>query len=114
MACDSSDYDPRRDPNAPGALLVLHGQAHTDRRRLWSRAFTNASLAEYEDTLAKRAESLICCLVSSVPLSIDLSMWLSLFSLDFMGDMAFGQDFNLLQIGGDPDQLQRTLENGFM
>ncbi|KAG6902636.1 hypothetical protein C0995_013761 [Termitomyces sp. Mi166 len=107
-------YDPRRDPDAPGILLALHGQAHTDRRRIWSRAFTNASLAEYEDALIKRAESLIDRLVSSASFPVDLSMWLGLFSLDFMGDMAFGQCFNLLQIGGDPDKLQNMFENGFV
>ncbi|KAG5638947.1 hypothetical protein H0H81_008447 [Sphagnurus paluster] len=82
-------YEARKDPRAPGNLLALQGQAHTDRRRLWSRAFTNESLANHEDALVKRVESLLTNLtnVSSSP-SVDLSMWLSLFSLDFMGDMA--------------------------
>ncbi|KAG5726032.1 Cytochrome P450 67 [Termitomyces sp. T112] len=107
-------YDPRRDPNAPGTLLALHGQAHTDRRRIWSRAFTNASLAEYEDALVQRTESLIARLGSLAPFPVDLSMWLSLFSLDFMGDMAFGQGFNLLQMGCDSNKLQKMFENGFI
>ena len=37
----------------------------------------------------KRAESLIDRLGSLNPFPVDLSMWLSLFSLDFMGDMAY-------------------------
>ncbi|KAG6836962.1 hypothetical protein H0H93_000354 [Arthromyces matolae] len=108
-------YSPRRDPNAPGTLLALHGQAHIDRRRIWSRAFTSASLAEYEDALVKRVELLLVRLSLTVPeLSVDLSMWLGLFSLDFMGDMAFGHGFNLLDNGGDPANIQKTLENGFV
>ncbi|KAG6909161.1 hypothetical protein DXG01_001788 [Tephrocybe rancida] len=91
-------YDPRRDPNAPGNLLALHGQAHTDRRH----------------ALVNRADALFTRLSSTTSQSVDLSMWLSLFSLDFMGDMAFGQGFNLLHLGGDPENLRSMFENNFV
>ncbi|KAG6811738.1 hypothetical protein H0H92_006003 [Tricholoma furcatifolium] len=104
-------YDPRRDPNAPQNLLAMRGPAHMERRRIWSRGFTNASLAEYEDALIKRTESLVNKLaLLSAP--VDLSRWLGLFSLDFMGDMAFGEGFNLLHVGDDPDGLRTLLEDG--
>jgi cytochrome P450 len=81
------DYDARHDPRAPGNLLVLRGQAHADRRRLWSRAFTNESLEEYDEPLLKRIQSLIDRLAEAPP-QVDLSPLISLFALDFMSDMA--------------------------
>ncbi|RDB27055.1 hypothetical protein Hypma_005050 [Hypsizygus marmoreus] len=98
-------YEARQDPRAPGNLLALRGQAHTDRRRLWSRAFTNEALTEYEQPLSKRAQALVDRL-GMLPQPIDLSFWISLFALDFMGDMAFGGGFEMLRAGGDPDGMQ--------
>ncbi|KAG6902649.1 hypothetical protein C0995_013774 [Termitomyces sp. Mi166 len=83
-------YEARKDPNAPGNLLALAGRTHTDRRRLWTRAFTKESLAEYEDALVERVNSLLNGLASSSKqyTSTDLSLWLNFFAVDFMGDMA--------------------------
>ncbi|KAG6856054.1 hypothetical protein H0H87_008068, partial [Tephrocybe sp. NHM501043] len=99
----------RKDKNAPENLLALVGHAHTDRRRLWTRAFTNASLAEYDEVLAERVESLLDGLASASP-SLDLSSWIGLFAVDFMGDMAFGAGFGMLQNGGDKDNIQAMIE----
>lgn len=66
---------------------MLTGHAHTDRRRLWSRGLSTESLAEYEGALADRVESLVERLGSALG-PVDLSKWITFFSLDFMGDMA--------------------------
>ncbi|KAF8069222.1 cytochrome P450 [Lyophyllum atratum] len=93
-------YEARQDPRVPGNLLALKGQAHTDRRRLWSRAFTNDSLADFEEALAKEAETLTDRLATEAKSGVvDLSHWLSYFSLDFMGEM-------MVHNGLDPDNIQ--------
>ncbi|GLB42458.1 putative high nitrogen upregulated cytochrome P450 monooxygenase 2 [Lyophyllum shimeji] len=107
-------YEARQDPRAPGNLLTLKGQEHSERRRLWSRAFTTESLAQLEDALAHQVESLVDRLaIESKTGAVDLSKWLSLFALDFMGDMAFGQDFGLLRTGQDREDI-RSMFDDFM
>ncbi|KAF9465832.1 cytochrome P450 [Collybia nuda] len=93
-------YEARHDPRAPGNVLVLRGQAHTDRRRIWSRAFTNESLEEYDEPLLKRVQYLIDRLAGA-PAPTDLSLVISLFALDFMSDMAFGGGFDMLRDDSD-------------
>ncbi|KAJ7123341.1 cytochrome P450 [Mycena filopes] len=90
-------YEGRKDPNAPLNLIVLQGDGHANRRRLWNRGMSTESLKEYEEIIAKRATQLLGCIVASPNLKyVDLSAWISYFSFDFMGDMAFGGGFELL------------------
>ncbi|KAJ7444864.1 cytochrome P450 [Mycena latifolia] len=91
-------YDARKDPNAPLNLLILQGEAHANRRRLWNRGMSTESLKEYEAIIAKRATQLLNCIDESLdPNRINLSAWISYFSFDFMGDMAFGGGFELMK-----------------
>ncbi|KAJ7017517.1 cytochrome P450 [Mycena alexandri] len=90
-------YEGRKDPNAPLNLIVLQGDGHANRRRLWNRGMSTESLKEYEEIIAKRATQLLNCILGSPDLkSVDLAAWISYFSFDFMGDMAFGGGFELL------------------
>lgn len=73
-------------------------------RRLWSHAFTNESLAEFDVPLKKRVETLIEKLAEASKVkngtsaSVDLSLWFSHFSLDFMGDLWYVQLILLLKV----------------
>jgi len=90
-------YEARKDPRAPFNLIVLQGDAHANRRRLWNRGMSTESLKEYEEIIAKRATQLLNCITDLPDLNrVDLSAWISYFSFDFMGDMAFGGGFELL------------------
>lgn len=53
------DYDARQDPNAPGNLIILRGEPHVHRRRLWNRGLTPEALSEYETIIAKRASQVV-------------------------------------------------------
>ncbi|KAJ6583187.1 cytochrome P450 [Mycena sp. CBHHK59/15] len=89
-------YAGRQDPNAPLNLLVLQGEAHANRRRIWNRGMSTEALKDYEAIIAKRAMQLLER-IADVPGFVDLSAWISYFSFDFMGDMAFGGGFELLR-----------------
>ncbi|KAJ7923026.1 cytochrome P450 [Mycena leptocephala] len=104
-------YEARKDPKAPLNLIVLQGEAHANRRRLWNRGMSTESLEGYKTTIAKRATQLLDCLADAPDLNfVDLSAWISYFSFDFMGDMAFGGGFELLRNEADRNNISSLLE----
>ncbi|KAL4259956.1 Cytochrome P450 superfamily protein [Pleurotus pulmonarius] len=103
-------YDARQDPTAPRNLIILRGEEHTARRRLWNRGMSGDSLREYEGLISERAHELVERL-AGLEGSVDFSKWLSFFSFDFMGDMAFGSGFGMIQDGQDSKGLWKALED---
>ncbi|KAJ7286362.1 high nitrogen upregulated cytochrome P450 monooxygenase 2 [Mycena rebaudengoi] len=105
-------YAPRTDPSLPTRnLLTLEGEAHTNRRRIWNRGMNSKSIQEYEPFLTKRVAQLASRLETFTgSASVDISKWISFFTFDFMGDMAFGGGFEMLRDGGDQDGLWTLVE----
>ncbi|KAJ8502816.1 hypothetical protein ONZ45_g11411 [Pleurotus djamor] len=103
-------YDARQDPTAPRNLIVLRGEEHAVRRRLWNRGMSSQSLDEYEGLIAIRANELLDR-IGRLEGPVDISKWLSYFSFDFMGDMAFGCGFNMIRDGEDKNGLWKALED---
>lgn len=54
-----SDYEARRNPDAPSTLFTLTGEAHLLRRRKWNKAMNSESLAAYSDVIGKRVIELV-------------------------------------------------------
>ncbi|PIL29373.1 cytochrome P450 [Ganoderma sinense ZZ0214-1] len=96
-------YSARQDPNAPKNLIVLTGEAHANRRRLWNRALSNENLTAYQPVIANRIDELVRHLVQVAAQSeiVDIGQSIAYFTFDFMGDMAFGGPFHMLSDGGD-------------
>ncbi|EJD43305.1 cytochrome P450 [Auricularia subglabra TFB-10046 SS5] len=92
---------------------------HLERRRVWSRAFSPQALRAYEADVVRRAGMLADGLEAQagvadghlVPAAIDISKWISCFSFDVMGDLAFGGGFNTL-LDGDSKGFIRILAKG--
>ncbi|KAJ7286364.1 cytochrome P450, partial [Mycena rebaudengoi] len=105
-------YAPRSDPSLPTRnLLTLEGEAHTNRRRIWNRGMNSESIQEYEPILTKRVAQLASRLETFTgSASVDISKWISFFTFDFMGDMAFGGGFEMLRDGGDQYGLWTLVE----
>ncbi|KZP24070.1 high nitrogen upregulated cytochrome P450 monooxygenase 2 [Athelia psychrophila] len=98
-----------RDPQRKGdSLIMLSGPEHTRRRRPWNRAFNSEALKGYEEIIEKRANQLIQTLGKQGG-SINLAMWISYFTFDFMSDMAFGGGSEMLR-DGDKDGIWRALD----
>ncbi|KAJ7157762.1 cytochrome P450 [Mycena filopes] len=83
---------------------------HALARKTWNRAFLPASIKGYEPILVRRVAQLTEA-ISAQQGTVDLSHWLSFFSFDIMGDIAFGGGFELMR-DGDKDGLWRTMEDG--
>jgi len=68
------------------------------------------SLKEYEGIIVRRAEQFVDA-IEKISGPVDMVSWLSYFSFDFMGDMAFGGGFEMLEAGQDKDGLWHVLDD---
>ena len=74
------DYLARKDPNAPGNLIVLTGEDHANRRRLWNRGMGSDALKEYDLIIQKRGEQLVEKLTERSGQALDMSAWFGYFT----------------------------------
>ncbi|TVY35049.1 Cytochrome P450 monooxygenase [Lachnellula subtilissima] len=92
---------------------------HDKRRKIWDRAFTMKgemsfeciektisstdeallALREYESRVRTFTNELISVLGSKTGQSLNASRWFNFYSFDIMGDMAFGQSFDMMKSG---------------
>ncbi|KAH7163788.1 cytochrome P450 [Fusarium sp. MPI-SDFR-AT-0072] len=72
---------------------------HSCRRRAWDRAFSSKALRDYEPRVAEYTSQLLDRLEQSQGARIDIAKWFKFYSFDTMGDLAFGQSFNMLKDG---------------
>lgn len=69
------DYLARKDPNAPGNLIVLTGESHANRRRLWNRGMGSEAMKDYDLIIHRRAEQLVDKLEGLTGRVVDLAAW---------------------------------------
>ncbi|KAI0451704.1 cytochrome P450 [Xylaria acuta] len=70
---------------------------HTKRRRLWSTAFGDRHLRDYEERMVQYRVLLVKAIEDSDDRPIDLAKWFNLYNFDIMGDLAFGHSFDMLK-----------------
>ncbi|KAK3064939.1 hypothetical protein LTS18_001733 [Coniosporium uncinatum] len=72
---------------------------HDARRRIWSPAFSDKALRGYEERIKPYEEKLVQQFRAFGGQSINVSEWFNYFSFDVMGDLAFGESFQMLEKG---------------
>ncbi|KAF5565300.1 pisatin demethylase cytochrome P450 [Fusarium napiforme] len=72
---------------------------HARRRRAWDRAFSSKALRDYEPRVVKYTSQLLDRLEQTQDIPIDIAKWFKFYSFDTMGDLAFGESFNMLTDG---------------
>ncbi|OKL61205.1 hypothetical protein UA08_03406 [Talaromyces atroroseus] len=97
-------------------VVSLHSfrdrQLHDNRRRVWSAAFGDAALRGYEKRIRKYRDMLVSTFAASEGKPINVVQWFNNYSFDIVGDLAFGQSFDMLK----DDELHwavRLLAEGF-
>ncbi|KAJ7351519.1 cytochrome P450, partial [Mycena albidolilacea] len=105
-------YESGRHSATPPSIVCLSGEAHTAKRRVWNRAMTSAAQREYEPLVARRAGQLVERLREQKG-PLDFVKWIDLFSMDLMGDLAFGGGFEMLHCGADFDGVGERIR-GYM
>ncbi|SCN80761.1 related to pisatin demethylase cytochrome P450 [Fusarium fujikuroi] len=72
---------------------------HSRRRRAWDRAFSSKALRDYEPRVVKYTSQLLDRMEATQDMPVDIAKWFKFYSFDTMGDLAFGQSFNMLTGG---------------
>ncbi|EEB89704.1 hypothetical protein MPER_12169 [Moniliophthora perniciosa FA553] len=124
-------YVPRMDPRTKGSVIVLSGEAHRNRRRLWNRGMNTDSLKEYEEIIRRRARELSEALArasrkagsigprDSYTFAV-LILWLTWRKVGFVSRMAlstdcihrFGGGSNMMARGQDEHGYLHMIEDG--
>lgn len=96
-------------------LISLHTTrdraVHDRRRRVWAPAFSDKALRGYESRVQNLNDLLITKLTETKGSPTDATNLLNLYSFDTMGDLAFGQDFGMLE-SGKPHWAIKLLSDG--
>lgn len=81
------------------SLVALRIKAqHDERRRLWSQAFSDKAIRGYEERIKKLREKLLAQIEAFDGQPINASKWFNLYSVDVVGDLAFGTSFKMLEM----------------
>lgn len=94
----------------PAIIAQRDPVEHKRRRRTWDRAFSSAAIKNYDVIVIKKVRELMEQFEKRAGQEIDLSMWMTYFSYDFMGHMAFGTGFDMVRTGADVNGVWTTLE----
>jgi len=70
---------------------------HDERRRVWSAAFGDKALRGYEQRLQVYRNKLMDHIMSSNGEAVNVTQWFNSYGFDFMGDLAFGKSFHMLE-----------------
>ncbi|KAI0067765.1 high nitrogen upregulated cytochrome P450 monooxygenase 2 [Artomyces pyxidatus] len=110
------------DPAGAPLVGIRNTVEHSRRRKLWSRAFANQALKDYEEPAAKASKQLVERIQRMVQQRegggngqgalLDLAAWMTYFATDFMGTIVFGDNFGLVEDGGDSNGVLQLLKSG--
>ncbi|TGJ84039.1 hypothetical protein E0Z10_g4725 [Xylaria hypoxylon] len=72
-------------------------ELHSKWRRVWSTAFGDRNLRDYEQRMLRYRAILIKAIEDSAGQSMDMTKWFGYYSFDVMGELAFGRSFEMLE-----------------
>ncbi|KLO15623.1 high nitrogen upregulated cytochrome P450 monooxygenase 2 [Schizopora paradoxa] len=106
-------WDARGNPDKARMLVALRDfHEHSRQRKPWNRAFSTSAVKDYEPIVAKRVRQLADTLENTFcnsKVGVDITQWFGYFSFDFMGDMAFGGGFELMN-DADKEGIWKRME----
>ncbi|KAI0427617.1 cytochrome P450 [Xylaria sp. FL1042] len=79
---------------------------HNRWRRVWSGAFGERSLQDYEERMVQYRGLLIKAIEDSAGNLIDMTKWFNYYSYDVMGELAFGRSFDMLGMNREHEAIK--------
>ncbi|CEL01772.1 Putative Cytochrome P450 monooxygenase [Aspergillus calidoustus] len=76
-------------------------KAHARRRKVWDQGFSSKALRDYEPRVSRYSDQLISVIGKNLDRPLNVADWFNYYSFDVMGDLAFGESFNMLIDGKD-------------
>ncbi|KAF2971326.1 hypothetical protein GQX73_g2289 [Xylaria multiplex] len=84
---------------------------HSKWRRVWSTAFGDRNLQDYEQRMSPYRALLLKAIEDSAGQSMDMTQWFTNYSFDVMGELAFGRSFEMLETTKEHEAI-RLLNSG--
>ncbi|KAI1156957.1 cytochrome P450 [Nemania diffusa] len=84
---------------------------HSQRRRIWSTAFGNRNLRDYDERMARYRALLVKAIEDADGHSMDVTWLFKSYSFDVMGELAFGRSFEMLETNKEHEAI-RLLNSG--
>jgi tryprostatin B 6-hydroxylase len=84
---------------------------HSQRRRVWSAAFGDRAVRGYEKRVKIYLDKLVEKIKAFDSQPVNVTKWFNLFSFDVMGDLSFGESFDMLENSKEHWAIQ-LLNNG--
>ncbi|KAJ9165730.1 Cytochrome P450 [Coniochaeta hoffmannii] len=111
----SSWYQAFNKAPEPGIFSMIDPKQHAQRRKLFAKAFSNASLkANWEPSIREKAELAVARIKDEAQRGeADVLKWWTLMATDVIGHLSFGESFGMLQIG-QKTQYVRVLESALL
>ncbi|KAJ7575924.1 cytochrome P450, partial [Mycena floridula] len=83
---------------SPTSLLAMRDIIeHRKRRKTWNNAFGTAALRSYQDAISNVLEIMLSGLDQKLNQTLDFNLWLMYYNFDAMGQVTYGNHFNLMQ-----------------
>ncbi|KAI8935075.1 hypothetical protein NX059_007670 [Plenodomus lindquistii] len=79
------------------AIFTRDELDHRDRRKVWTQSLSTKAMDSLRPRIAGQVQSLVSCIQSYNGSTVDVDEVMSWFSFDAMGEVVFGEDFNLLK-----------------
>ncbi|KAI1135148.1 cytochrome P450 monooxygenase-like protein [Hypoxylon sp. FL0543] len=78
------------------AIFTRDELEHKERRKVWTQSLSTKAMDSLRPRIAQQAESLYRCVKGYGDQPVDVDEVMSWFSFDAMGEVVFGEDFNLM------------------
>ncbi|KAH8700029.1 cytochrome P450 [Phaeosphaeriaceae sp. PMI808] len=78
------------------AIFTRDEYDHKERRKVWTQSLSTKSMDSLRPRIADQVQSLVQCIDKYAGAPVDIDEAMSWFSFDAMGEVVFGEDFDLL------------------
>ncbi|KAL1891312.1 hypothetical protein Sste5346_007772 [Sporothrix stenoceras] len=104
--------------NAPelGIFAMVNPKDHSQRRRLFAKAFSNTSLRQnWEPTIHEKVKLAVSKIKDDIQQKkeADMLKWWTLMATDLMANLSFGESFHMLE-QGEKNQYVRVIESAMV
>ncbi|KAJ5517182.1 hypothetical protein N7527_008742, partial [Penicillium freii] len=79
---------------------------HDQRRRIWSGAFGDRNMRDYEKRMVRYRALLVKAIDETKNQPFDVTKWFNLYTFDVMGDLAFGASFGMLETSREHEAIR--------
>nr|AVY05503.1 cytochrome P450 monooxygenase-like protein [Nodulisporium sp.] len=93
---DSKNYLFQRRLHENSAIFTRDEFEHKERRKVWTQSLSTKAMDSLRPRIAQQAESPYRCIKGYGDQPVDVDEVMSWFSFDAMGEVVFGEDFNLM------------------